>query len=209
LALQKSTYASFKDNDPFVLFVFGGSQGAAIFSEVVPKALTSLPLEFQRRLKVYQQCRPEYLSQTRALYRESFIDVTLEPFFEDVAALYEQAHLIISRSGASTVAELAVAGKPAILVPYGASREGDQHYNALWYADEKAAWMIREEEFTLENLKKHLTLLMNDEAILKNTAYAMRKLAIPKASRNLAHVVTQVIGDVLTENDTCAHFINS
>jgi UDP-N-acetylglucosamine--N-acetylmuramyl-(pentapeptide) pyrophosphoryl-undecaprenol N-acetylglucosamine transferase len=205
LDLHKKVYGPPVDG-PFVLLIFGGSQGAAIFSEVVPKALTFLPLDLQRRLKVYQQCRPEYVSQTKALYRESFIDVTLEPFFDNMAELYEQAHLVISRSGASTVAELAVAGKPAILVPYAASREGDQHANAQWYSSAGAAWMIEEKNFTLENLQKHITLLMGDAKMLVAASEAMHQLALPNASENLAHVVTQVVGDVLTEKGTRAHF---
>lgn len=201
LSLHSQSYAPPSDNAPFVLLIFGGSQGSAIFSEVVPKALTSLPLDFQRRLKVYQQCRPEYMCHTKNLYRESFIDVTLEPFFDNMDTIYQQAHLILCRSGASTVAELAVAGKPAILVPYAASKEGDQKANAEWYVSSDAAWMIEESKFTLENLQKHLTLLMQDPAQLEKRAKIMQELAVPDASENLAHVVTQVVGDVFMDKN--------
>jgi UDP-N-acetylglucosamine--N-acetylmuramyl-(pentapeptide) pyrophosphoryl-undecaprenol N-acetylglucosamine transferase len=198
LALKDGIYTPSQEKDPFHLLIIGGSQGARIFSEVVPQALITLPLELQRRLKITQQCRPEYLSQTKAIYRQSLLDVDLQPFFKNMDELYASAHLVIARSGASTVAELAVVGKPAILVPYAASLEGDQWYNAQILVNANAAWVFREKSFTSTTLAERLAILMSNPEKLAKAAKAVRELAQPKASINLVNTIAQVIGDLLT-----------
>ncbi len=198
LALKNSPYTPSQSNDPFHLLIIGGSQGARIFSETVPQTLINLPLELQRRLKIKQQCRPEYLAQTKAAYRQSLLDVDIQPFFKNMDELYASSHLVIARSGASTVAELAVVGKPALLVPYAASLEGDQWYNAQIYAKAGAAWVLREKSFTPSTLSEQLIILMSNPEKLTKAAKAMRELAQPEASTNLANTIAQVIGDLLT-----------
>ncbi len=198
LALKDLSYSASQTNDPFHLLIIGGSQGARIFSEVVPETLTNLPLDLQRRLKITQQCRPEYLTQTKAAYRQSLLDVEIQPFFKNMDELYASAHLVIARSGASTVAELAIVGKPAILIPYAASLEGDQWYNAQVFVNAGAAWVFREKSFTPSTLSEQLILLMSNPEKLTKAAKAMRKLSEPDASINLANTVAQVIGDLLT-----------
>jgi len=197
-ALKDKPYAVSNPGDPFHLLIIGGSQGAKIFSEVIPQTLVHLPLDLQRRLVIHQQSRPEYLQKTKAIYRQSLLNVEIEPFFRDMNALYSKVHLVISRSGASTVAELASVGCPAILVPYAASLEGDQWYNAQHFAQSGCAWIFREQEFTPESLSKLLISLMKNPQTLSKAAQEMHKYAQPDAGRNLANTVAQVIGDLLT-----------
>lgn len=198
LSLKDQVYSPPSPSDAFHLLIIGGSQGAKIFSEIIPQTLIHLPLELQRRLVVHQQARPEYLDKTKSIYRQSLMDIEVQPFFRNMDELYNKAHLVIARSGASTVAELAVAGCPAVLVPYAASIEGDQWYNAQFFSQNGAAWVFREQEFTPESLSKMLSALMNDPQRLLNAAKAMRQYAQPNASKNLANTVAQVIGDLLT-----------
>jgi UDP-N-acetylglucosamine--N-acetylmuramyl-(pentapeptide) pyrophosphoryl-undecaprenol N-acetylglucosamine transferase len=198
LSLKDHPYSAPSPTDPFHLLIIGGSQGAKIFSEIVPQTLIHLPLDLQRRLVIHQQARPEYLDKTKSVYRQSLLDVEIQPFFKNMNELYSKAHLVIARSGASTVAELAIAGCPAILVPYAASIEGDQWHNAQFFSANGAAWIFREQEFTPESLSKMLVDLMNDPQSLLVAARAMRQYAQEDASKNLANTVAQVIGDLVT-----------
>ncbi|RZI45952.1 undecaprenyldiphospho-muramoylpentapeptide beta-N-acetylglucosaminyltransferase [Candidatus Finniella inopinata] len=198
LALKDEPYHAPASTDRFNILVIGGSQGAKIFSEIVPDALVSLPLELQKRLKVVQQCRPEFLPQTKVIYRQSFLDVELTTFIEDIATQYRQAHLVICRAGASTIAELAVVRRPAILVPYAASLESDQSYNAAPMVKANAAWVIKESEFTPEVLSSLLEKLMLNPDILTAASQAMQAFSKPDASEKLANTVADVIGDLLT-----------
>lgn len=198
LSLKNTPYSAPSSTDPFHILVIGGSQGAKIFSEIIPQTLIHLPLDLQRRLVIHQQARPEYLDKTKSIYRQSLLDVEIQSFFKNIDELYSKAHLVIARSGASTVAELAIAGRPAILVPYAASIEGDQWYNAQFFSQNGAAWVFREQEFTPESLSKMLINLMNDPQSLLGAARAMRQYGQANASKNLANTVAQVIGDLLT-----------
>ncbi len=196
-ALNKEPYQKPDTNQPFHILVIGGSQGAKIFSEVIPQALIHLPLTLQRRLKVVQQCRPEYISQTKVVYRQSFLDVELMPFINDIAAEYQKAHLIIARSGASTIAELAVVKKPAILIPYAASLEADQSYNAEPMRQAGAAWVIKEEDFNADTLTALLEHLMTNPDLLVCASHSMAQFSKVDATEALANTVAEVIGDLL------------
>ena len=198
LVLKDQPYQAPSLQDHFNILVIGGSQGAKIFSQIIPQALVSLPLNLQKRLKVVQQCRPEFLSQTKVVYRQSFLDVELTPFIEDMATQYRQAHLVIARSGASTIAELALVRRPAILVPYAASIEADQSYNAAPMAKAEAAWVFKESDFTPENLSTLLQNLMTNPDKLTAASLAMQQFSRPNATEKLANTVADVIGDLLT-----------
>ncbi|HTH17081.1 MAG TPA: UDP-N-acetylglucosamine--N-acetylmuramyl-(pentapeptide) pyrophosphoryl-undecaprenol N-acetylglucosamine transferase, partial [Magnetospirillum sp.] len=117
-ALRDTPYPALAEGQPVHLLVLGGSQGARVLSEIIPAALATLPEPLRARLKVSQQCRPEDLEMVRAAYAGTGIDATLESFFSDVPERMAAAHLVVARSGASTVAELTALGRPAILVPY-------------------------------------------------------------------------------------------
>jgi UDP-N-acetylglucosamine--N-acetylmuramyl-(pentapeptide) pyrophosphoryl-undecaprenol N-acetylglucosamine transferase len=168
-------------SSPFNIVVIGGSQGSRIFSEVIPKTIMLLSEAQQANLIIHQHVRPEDADNVRKIYEEFKGQVIIKDFFHNIAELYNQAHLIIARSGASTVSELCTVGRPAILVPYGASLEGDQLYNASYLADRQACIMMREYEFTPRNLKKVLDDLLSDPSLLQKLATNIHHLAIPDA----------------------------
>ena len=171
------------------LLVLGGSLGARVFSDVVPEALLALPDDLRARLSVTQQCRAEDMDRVRAAYAEAGIAADLAPFFGDVAERLSAAHLAIARAGASTVAELAVAGRPAILVPLPGAIDDHQTGNARALADAGGAWVMPQPSFTQANLTSRLTKLLRDPAGLTRAAAAARTQARTDAAERLADLV--------------------
>lgn len=174
---------------PLRLLVFGGSQGARAFSEIVPAALTRLPHDLKMRLSVVQQCRPEDLESVKTVYANAEIWADLRPFFNDLPQRMAEAHLVIGRSGAGTVAELMAIGRPAILVPLPTAMDDHQTDNAALLAGANAAWLEPQKGLSAEALAALLLRLFRDPATLAGCAEAAHKLAIPHAAENLADMV--------------------
>jgi UDP-N-acetylglucosamine--N-acetylmuramyl-(pentapeptide) pyrophosphoryl-undecaprenol N-acetylglucosamine transferase len=174
------------------LLVLGGSLGARVFSDIVPDALAGLPLSLRARLQLTQQCRAEDLDRVRATCAAAEISAELAPFFPDVADRLRGAHLVIARAGASTVAELAVAGRPAILVPLPGAIDDHQAANAHALAAAGGAWVIPQPGFTVAALTERLTQLLADPGALTQAAANARLVARPGAATVLANVVEQV-----------------
>ena len=137
---------------PFSLLVFGGSQGARFFSDMVPPALTLLPPEMRAALFVVQQCREEDLAGVEQAYRAAGVRAHLATFFPNLPEEMAKAHLVIGRAGASTVAELTVMGRPAILVPLPHAIDNDQLNNAKRLADSGGAWCIEQKKWPYDTL---------------------------------------------------------
>ena len=175
--------------DRLHVLVLGGSLGARVFSDVVPAALALLPPAERARLAVTQQCRTEDLERVRAAYAACGVTATLSPFFTDVAGLLAAAHLVITRAGASTVAELAVAGRPGLLVPLPSAIDDHQTANAKSLCDAGAAWMLPQPAFTAEALAARLTDLFAHPALLADAAAATRIVATADAAARLADLV--------------------
>ena len=116
-AVRERPYPDLDDAGPLNILITGGSQGARLFGEVIPKAIVALPDEQKKRLHVVQQAREEQLEAVRAMYRDAGVRATVESFFSDMQDRLAAAHLVIARAGASTVTELAIAGRPSILIP--------------------------------------------------------------------------------------------
>ncbi len=171
------------------LLITGGSQGARLLSELLPAALAALPEALRHRLRVEQQTRPECLADARRVYAEALIDAELAPFFRDMAGRLERAHLVIGRAGASTVSELAVAGRPSILIPLGVALDDDQGQNARMLADGGGAEVAREGGLTQAAMTQALATLLGQPARLARMAAAARKLARPDAAERLADLV--------------------
>ena len=171
------------------LLVLGGSLGARVFSDIVPAALVALPDALRARLSVTQQCRAEDMDRVRAAYDAAGITADLAPFFADVAARLGAAHLVIARAGASTVAEIAVAGRPSILVPLPGAIDNHQDANARALSDTGAAWLMPQPAFTAAALTERLTGLLTDPAALTHAAQATRGAARPDAAARLADLV--------------------
>jgi UDP-N-acetylglucosamine--N-acetylmuramyl-(pentapeptide) pyrophosphoryl-undecaprenol N-acetylglucosamine transferase len=179
--------------DVLRLLVMGGSLGATVFSEIVPEALLTLPPEDRKRLKIIQQARAADLDGVRAKYEAAGIDATLSTFFENVAEEIAKAHLIIGRSGASTVAEISAAGRPAIFVPYPHHKDQQQKRNAQGLADYGGAWLITEDHFTPKYLHDKLELLLKNQHILKDTADKARVYGKPDAAKRLGDLVESLV----------------
>lgn len=187
-----SDYAMPKAGGPLRLLVFGGSQGAKVLSEIVPAAVGQLGEELKRRLVVVQQCREEDLAAVRAAYAETGVAAELAPFFADLPGRMAEAHLVVSRSGASTVAELAVIGRPAILVPLPHAIDNDQLLNARAVTEAGGGWMIEQKALTPDSLAAELTRRLSDPAGLAQAATAVRAVGNPRAAEALAELVREL-----------------
>jgi UDP-N-acetylglucosamine--N-acetylmuramyl-(pentapeptide) pyrophosphoryl-undecaprenol N-acetylglucosamine transferase len=169
--------------------ILGGSLGARVFSDIVPDAVRSLPDSLRTRLSIVQQCRPEDLDRVRAGYADAGIATDLAAFFPDVADRLAAAHLVIARAGASTVAELAVAGRPSILVPLPGAIDDHQSANARALLRAGAALVTPQSRFTAESLAEQLNHLLPAPALLAAAAAGARSQARADAALRLADVV--------------------
>ena len=192
-AMRASTYTAPTAEGPFRLLILGGSQGARIFSDVIPAAVKLLPADLRQRLEISQQCRPEELDRTHAAYAESGAHVELRCFFDNVPELMANAHLLITRSGASTVAEATVIGRPSLLIPYPFAADDHQTANAQALTAAGGAWMIRQQQFTPESLAERLTQFAAAPYGLSSATAAAAAFSVPDAASRLANVVTDLI----------------
>lgn len=175
------------------LFVVGGSQGAKVFSTLLPQAIALLPPALRKRLMITQQCRPELEADTVALYKTADVSVTLAPFFQDMATEYKKAHLILTRAGASTVTELAVVGRPALFFPLPTAMDDHQTHNAHSLVTQKAAWMVTERGLTPATLADTLEKILTDIKGLEKTAENIHDLGVTTADEALADVVERAL----------------
>ncbi|MCW5696749.1 MAG: undecaprenyldiphospho-muramoylpentapeptide beta-N-acetylglucosaminyltransferase [Bauldia sp.] len=185
-------YPALAANGPLDLLVFGGSQGARFLSEIVPAAIGQLPPELRGRLRLVQQCRPEDLGAVEATYRRLNVTAELAPFFRNLPDHIARSHLVISRSGASTVAELAVIGRPAILIPLPGAIDQDQMANARTLADIGGAWLVDERGLTPEALAAELSGLMSAPERLQAAAAAAAGKGQADGAEKLADLVEAV-----------------
>jgi len=186
------------------LLVFAGSQGAGSFSQIIPEAVLSLPDPLRARLRIVQQCRPEDLAHVRKIYAEANIVAELAPFFADLPQRLASAHLVIGRSGASTVAELATVGRPSILVPYPYAADDHQTANARAFEATGACIVIQHADFTVAALAGHLLQLFEAPQRLGVMAEAAHSAGRPDAAARLADVVSELISPRLTPSGVAA-----
>jgi UDP-N-acetylglucosamine--N-acetylmuramyl-(pentapeptide) pyrophosphoryl-undecaprenol N-acetylglucosamine transferase len=177
----------------FNLLVVGGSLGARVFSDVVPEALTSLPPYLAARLRVAQQCRAEDLDRVRNAYAAAGISAELAPFFKDMDLRYAAAHLVVGRAGASTCAELAVVGRPSILVPLPGAIDDHQSANARALAACGAATVLPQADFTPGRLAPLIMDAMTEPEHLRRAAEAAHSCAHPRAAADLADLVESLM----------------
>ena len=174
---------------PLRLLVIGGSQGARVFSDVLPQAFAQMDAALRSRFAVAQQCRPEDLERVRAAYAALGMPVELATFFPDVARRMAAADLVVTRSGASTVAELLALARPSVLVPYRHAADDHQRANAAQLAAAGAALMVPEAEFEPYRLARMLETLEAAPQELAAMAGAAARLARPDAAAALADAV--------------------
>jgi len=181
------------------ILVFGGSQGARVMADIVPAAIELVPMAVQARLSVTQQAREEDIARVRAAYERLGVTAEVEPFFRDLPARMAASHLVISRSGASTVAELAAIGRPAILVPLPHALDQDQRANAGTLERAGGAIMMEQTHFSPDRLAAEIARLAADPAKLAEMAAAAKHQGVLDAADRLADLVMRV-----TENATTA-----
>lgn len=189
LALFGKGYRAPEAGEPINLLILGGSQGATVLSEVVPAALAALPEDLKARLHVTQQCRAEDIEAVRAVYQNSAIDATLARFFDDVAVLLDTCHLAITRSGASTLSELSVAGRPSLLVPYKFAMDDHQRKNGEKAVARGAARLVLQDDFTVEEATRQIADLLRRPDCLSVMATAAAALGEIHAAEKLADLV--------------------
>ena len=194
LAVRDIPYAEPTADGPLSILVTGGSQGARIFSETLPAAMALLPPKLKARLKIVQQCRPEDIDAVTADYRAADIDAELSTFFNDVPARLSACHLAITRSGASTVAELGVAGRPSILVPYPFATDDHQTANAEAFAQSGGGWVVSQRILTPKLLADRIAGLAAHPDTLARAAEAARQEGRPDAADSFAELVLSQVG---------------
>lgn len=189
---------------PMSILVIGGSQGARILSDVVPPAIAALPLDTLNRLRVSHQARDEDGERVAAYYAEQGVNADVQPFFDDVPNRMSEAQLVISRSGASSVADISVIGRPSILVPYAAATADHQTANARGLVEAGAAIRIPEGKLTIESLSEQiLSVLQNPEAAVQMSRAAL-SVAKPDAALDLAALVEELAGHTPTDTQGTA-----
>ncbi|KIC15894.1 UDP-N-acetylglucosamine--N-acetylmuramyl-(pentapeptide) pyrophosphoryl-undecaprenol N-acetylglucosamine transferase [Leisingera sp. ANG-Vp] len=177
---------------PMSLLVMGGSQGARILSDVVPGAIAALPEAMRQHLRVSHQARSEDLERVSAFYAKNGINADVQTFFNDVPSRMSEAQLVISRSGASSVADISVIGRPSILIPFAAAAGDHQTANARGLVDANAAVMIPESALDVPALAEHMgAILSNPQAATQMSAAAL-SAGVPDAAERLAALVEQL-----------------
>jgi UDP-N-acetylglucosamine--N-acetylmuramyl-(pentapeptide) pyrophosphoryl-undecaprenol N-acetylglucosamine transferase len=194
LAAASVPFASPEPNGPLRLLVVGGSQGARVMSDIVPGAIERLEPALWSRLVLTQQVRDEDMARVRAVYDRLRINAELAPFFSDLPARLASSHLVVSRSGAGTVAELAAIGRPSILVPLPGAIDQDQFANAGVLSQADAALRIPQVEFTPDRLASEISGLAAEPTRLAAMAVNARKAGRLDAAERLADLVMKVAG---------------
>jgi UDP-N-acetylglucosamine--N-acetylmuramyl-(pentapeptide) pyrophosphoryl-undecaprenol N-acetylglucosamine transferase len=190
--LGEMPFPPFDDVAPLKILVTGGSQGATILSAVVPEGLGRLEPSLRRRLQVVQQCRPDDIERVRKQYADLGIPAELMTYIEDMAGKLADCHLMIGRAGASTIAELTAAGRPAILIPFAAATDDHQTANAREMVKAGGARAIKQDAFTPDVLARQIEALAMDAVALNNAAARALSVGRPHAARDLADLVERI-----------------
>jgi UDP-N-acetylglucosamine--N-acetylmuramyl-(pentapeptide) pyrophosphoryl-undecaprenol N-acetylglucosamine transferase len=192
IAAAATPYAAPDTMGPMRLVVFGGSQGARIMADIVPPAVERLARDLQARLAVVQQAREEDLARVTDIYARAKVAAEVAPFFADLPARIASSHIVVARSGASTVAELAAIGRPAILVPLPHALDQDQSANAGVLERAGGAMRLRQDDFTPDRLAAEITALASAPQKLVAMAAAARSQGATDAAERLADLVLRV-----------------
>ena len=198
-AVATTPYPVLDGSGPIRLVIFGGSQGAKALSDIVPAAIALVPDELRTRLHIVQQCRAEDLDRVAETYRRAKVNVELEAFFTDLPERIARSHLVIGRSGASTIAEITVLGRPAIMVPLPGALDADQKNNALVVESAGGGWVLEQATLSPQSLGTRLTNLLTDPETLIRAAAATRALGQPRAVEKLADVAEMLAGKGTSE----------
>lgn len=179
---------------PMSILVIGGSQGARILSDVVPPAIAALPMDMLQYIRVSHQARDEDGERVSKYYAEHGIDADVQPFFHDVPRRMSEAQLVISRSGASSVADISVIGRPSILIPYAAAAADHQSANARGLVEAGAAIVVPESQLNVEALSEQIALILSQPQAAQQMAQSAVAAGKPEATQELVSLVEQLAG---------------
>ncbi|MEO0917324.1 MAG: UDP-N-acetylglucosamine--N-acetylmuramyl-(pentapeptide) pyrophosphoryl-undecaprenol N-acetylglucosamine transferase [Pseudomonadota bacterium] len=177
------------------IVAFGGSQGARVVSETVPEAIARLPETLRKRIAVTHQARPEDDAQVRGVYAAAGIEVDVSPFFHDMPERLAAAHLVVCRSGASSVADISIIGRPSILIPLASAIRDEQTANARGLVDANAAVLIPESKLDPASLAEHIMVILTTPDVGKRMSENALSLGRPEAARTLADLVEHLVGE--------------
>ena len=175
-----------KNDQPFHIVIIGGSLGAKIFADILPEAIALLPEDMRHQCRITQQARKEQISELTKAYDALGIPAIIAPFFDDIPALFADADIIISRAGASSVAEIAAAGRASLLVPYPFALDDHQTGNAAILDAAQAGILCPESDITAASLASHIQELLSDSQKRGKMASQGRALASGKAAAMIA-----------------------
>lgn len=193
-AILEKFNTPYPENEVFHLLITGGSQGARFLSRELPKALLKLPDSFRSQIVITQQARPEDVDDLQKLYQDAgFYATTVQSFFDNMPELLARANLIIGRAGSSTLAELAIVGRPGIYVPLPSSADNHQFENARQFAESGAGWLVIEKDFDPEALSKRLQELIENKEELKTAATASVALAHPDVAEKMVALIDPIL----------------
>lgn len=191
--LFEKKYKPVDENGKINLVIIGGSQGAQVFAELIPDAIALLSKEEQGKLNIYQQCRKGEEDLVNDKYKNLATNVVVKSFFDNMPELYEKASIIVSRSGASSVYEIAVAGVPSILVPLPTSADNHQYFNAVEFVGTGGGIVLEQKDFSAEVLSKYLSKFIAEPQTLIKMSGEVKKKAIIDAASRLADLVEKFV----------------
>lgn len=177
---------------PMSILVMGGSQGARILSDVVPPAISGLPSEIRRNIRVSHQARTEDLERVAKYYADEGIPADVQTFFNDVPTRMSEAQLVITRAGASSIADLSIIGRPSILVPYAAAASDHQTANAQGLVAAGAAIMVPENTLHVESLSDQIASILNDPIAAQKMAQSALACGKPDATQTLVELTEKL-----------------
>ena len=181
-------------NHPMSILIMGGSQGAKILSNIVPEAICNLPDEILNYIRVFQQAREEDCERVKSYYSNKGVACEVKPFFGNIASHLSEAQLIISRSGASSVADISVVGRPSILIPLGSAIRDEQTLNAYPLKKSRAATVIAEKNLTVKRLNKAVLKILSSPENASRMAVNAHKTVVLDATKKLADRVEEISG---------------
>ncbi|MDP2193850.1 MAG: undecaprenyldiphospho-muramoylpentapeptide beta-N-acetylglucosaminyltransferase, partial [Alphaproteobacteria bacterium] len=180
------------DPSQLSILVVGGSQGAEYFSKLIPEAIAQLTPQEQEKIFIRQQCRDASMKQTTEAYSKLGCSFELKPFINDMPHAYAEADLVISRSGSSTLFEMACLGVPAIVIPFAKSAEGDQAKNAEYFLQQNACWLVYEKDHPSQALAQIIRGVLEDPSLLRKKAEAISNLHVPHAHKVCAQTLVSL-----------------
>jgi UDP-N-acetylglucosamine--N-acetylmuramyl-(pentapeptide) pyrophosphoryl-undecaprenol N-acetylglucosamine transferase len=191
ILLNSDFYPIEKHEKMFKILVIGGSGGAKIFSEILPKSFFNFSENIKENIQVTQQCRSELVESTFEEYKSFNINVIVDSFFEDMAQLIDGAHLIVARAGSSSIFEFCMAKKPMIIIPFAKSADNHQQKNADFLAQKGAAIVIEEKDFTIQKINEIFNRLFTEKEILFKMSKNAGNIAITEATSNLSKLINE------------------